>query len=117
MKLGDRIRIFGGYNDEDVLRTVGELRGRVISFIPGYEPNTLAAVVRLDSVVTCSGVTGAILVMELRYQGASWDDGAEPGSQTVGLDLYAEVPETSMAGKLPATNWTALESHAVFEVI
>jgi len=117
MKPGDRIRIFGGHDDNSVLRTVDELRGWVISFVPGYEPDTLAAVVRLDSPVSTNGVTGDVLVMELRYEGASWENGAAPGAQTVGLDLYVEIPERSMAGQRPPKNWTSLETHAVFEVV
>ena len=99
-----------------MLRRVGPLWGKVISFIPGYEPETLAAVVKLDSPLSHDGITGDIVVMELRYEGATWESGAPPGAQTVGLDLYTEIPERSMAGEHPSNGWTSLESHAVFEV-
>ena len=115
MKTGDRICIGGGYDcDSPLVR--GHLQGTVIDFVPGYEPGTPAAVVRLDAPISFEGVTGEILVLELRYQGASWDQETQPGSYTVGVDLYSFSPERSMAGAFPPRGWTGLDSHGIIEV-
>ena len=114
MKIGDHIRISGGYDEDSPLRTgSGDLTGWVVSFVPGYEPDVSCAVVSLDAPLTCEGMTGTILVMELRDQGASWGHG-QPGEQTVGLSLCSRVPTGAAS---PAGHGTVIESHAVFEII
>jgi hypothetical protein len=110
VKLGDRIKIAGGYDTDSLLRRVGELRGTVVSFVHGYEPRIYAAVVRLDSPIAADGITGDVLLMELRYTGASWD-GGPPGSQTVGLDLCSQIPSDGQR------SCVTLETHAIFEVL
>ena len=114
MKEGDRIRITGGYDDDSPLRRgSGELRGTVITFVSGYEAASPAAVVRLDTPLTIDGLTSEILVMELRYESASWARG-EPGTQTVGLALCSEMPSAAAPG---TGHGTPFETHAIFEVI
>ena len=90
-----------------------KLRGTVVDFLPGYEPAVSAAVVRLDAPLSVNGVTGAILIMELRYEGASWESG-EPGVQTVGLALCSERP----TGPAPQSgHGTSFDTHAIFETL
>src|SRR5437773_10056636 len=110
MKEGDRIKIRGGSDVDSPLRRIGELRGTVVSFIHGYEPHIPAAVVRLDSPIVVRGSTCDILLMELRYSGASWDSGP-PGSQTVGLEICSQIPSGGQRNCVP------LETHAIFEVL
>jgi len=110
MKEGDRIRITGGYEVDSLLRRIGEVRGTVVSFVPGCEPAIPAAVVRLDSAIAAEGITGDILLMELRYAGASWDIGVFR-FQTVGLDLCSEMPSAGQRSCI------ALETHAIVEVL
>jgi len=116
MKKDDRIKIGGGYEDDSLLRRC-DIKGTVLDFIPGYDAGTSAALVRLDAPITCENITGDILVLELRYQSASWDRETQPGSYTVGVDLYSYIPKISMAGEFPSNGWVGLDSHGLVEVI
>ena len=87
---GNRIRLRGGYDyDPEFLNNPPnkERVGKVIKFIPGQNEEQ-AAVVKLDFPITCRGLTGNYLVLELRYVGQTWvTDGP------VHLELCDFVPE------------------------
>ena len=114
VKKGDQIIVGGGYDYDSPLRR-SEISGTVVDFIPGYQPGTLAAVVQLDAPITHEGITGDILVLELRYEGASWDREDQPGSQTVGVALYSYIPKVS--DEYPQKGWVVFDSHGIFEVV
>ena len=110
MNVGARIRITAG--DAEDLPQLPD--GVVIAFIPGYAPHQAAALLHLDTPITVGAVTGDSVVMELRYEGAVWDREGEPGSQTVGLDLYAQPPAASLDSQVAHVGLTA---HAIFEIL
>jgi hypothetical protein len=88
LRVGDRVRLSGGYNMEpNWLQSGTEFFGEVSAFIPGQNEHP-AAVIELDSPISVDGATGTILVLELRYKGASW--GAR---NIVHLELCDFVPE------------------------
>ncbi len=58
-----------------------------MGFIPGQnEP--IAAVIRLDAPITAKGVTGDVLVLELRHVGTFWET-----TGTVHVELCDFTPE------------------------
>jgi hypothetical protein len=88
LKVGDRIKLYGGYDMEPVWLCGKDIHlGKVSSFIPGMH-NQPAAVVKLDDPITVDGITGNIVVMELRHVGAKWT-----ANETVGLELCDFEPE------------------------
>lgn len=88
LRVGDRVRLSGGYDMEpNWLQSGTEFFGAVSEFIPGQNDNP-AAVIDLDSTITVDSVTGRILVLELRYNGARWGT-----RNTVHVELCDFVPE------------------------
>ncbi len=76
LRPGDRVFVSGGYDPEPAWLAGGRgYAGTLERFIPGRSEQP-AAVVRTDVPVTVGGVTGEVLVMELRWVGASWHSGA-----------------------------------------
>ena len=73
MQPGTRVRLSGGYDNEPrwLDGTAGHF-GTVERFIPGQNSEP-AAVVRLDAPITVDGVTGSVLVLELRFKGQRWE--------------------------------------------
>ncbi len=104
---GERIRLSGGYEFE--LRWLcGETHynGTVHGFIPGQNVMP-ACVVLLDKPISFDGVNGAILVLELRYAGASWRE-----SGIVHVELCEEFPEAKRWQDRRQGKW--VESHAAY---
>jgi len=76
LEKGDRVFVYGGYdNKPEWLSGRAGYSGTIERFIPGQN-DTPAAVIRTDDPVTANGVTGNILVMQLRWVGATWRSGA-----------------------------------------
>ena len=76
LEQGDRVFVSGGYDpDPQWLGGRDGFAGTIERFIPGQNQEP-AAVIRTDSPVSASGVTGNVLVMELRWVGATWRSGA-----------------------------------------
>ena len=86
--VGDRLTIGGGYDQEpEWLSGNGSVTGTLASFIP--EKNGDAVVVQLDEPLTAKGVTGRIVVLSLRYDGATWGP-----TETVHVELCDFAPES-----------------------
>lgn len=76
LEVGDRVLVSGGYEaNPGWLGGRDGLPGTIERFIPG-QGRVPAAVVRTDDPVAAGGVTGSILVMELRWVDATWHSGA-----------------------------------------
>ena len=107
LKVGDHIRLDGGYDIEPKwLAGKGYYTGTVINFIPGQN-KTQAAVVRLDQAITVDGISGDILVLELRYEGAKWER-----QETVHVELCNFMPESKSWKFRKQGLW--VESHATY---
>lgn len=66
------MRLSGGYDMEPAwLSGRASVEGTIVRFIPGQNV-AAAAVVKLDQPISAKGVTGNMLVLELRYAGADW---------------------------------------------
>jgi hypothetical protein len=85
---GDRLALTGGYDFEPQwLNNQSELLAIFRQFVPGQNLPP-AALVELDQPITCEGITGRILILELRYVGATWQT-----SNIVHLELCDFEPE------------------------
>ena len=85
---GDRVRLSGGYFPNPEWRSGKDyLEGTVVGYGPGQDDNG-AAVIKLDTSITAEGVTGDVLVLELRHSGASWG-----GTGFVHIELCDFHPE------------------------
>jgi hypothetical protein len=105
LKVGDRVRLYGGYDTEPAWGR-NPLLGTVASFIPGQN-DPPAAVVKLDNAVSAEGVTGDLIVLELRYVGARWRD-----TGIVHIELCDFVPEAKTWFQRRPGKW--IESHATY---
>ena len=110
LHIGDRVKLSGGYGFEPAwLQGQTSYIGTVCNFIPGQ--NELpAVVVQLDQSITVDGVTGDIVVLELRYSGASWQ-----ATETVHVELYCFMPDSAPWQARRQGKW--VESHATYERI
>jgi hypothetical protein len=110
LQIGDLVELSGGYSFEpEWLAGVASVGGSVITFIPGQN-ETPAAVIKLDGPISYGGMTGDILVLELRYVGASW----EP-SEIVHVELCDFMPEAMAWQHRGKGKWA--ESHASYKRI
>lgn len=76
LRVGDRVYIYGGYDcDPEWLNGADGRAGVIERFISGQNAEP-AAVIRTDEAVTVGHVTADLLVMELRWVGATWVSGA-----------------------------------------
>jgi hypothetical protein len=105
---GDRVRLFGGYDMQPTwLGDADHYMGTVESFIPGQNESP-AAIVRLDRPITVEGVSGEVVVLELRYVGSEWSEGG-----TVHVELCDFVPEPKSWPQRRQGKW--VESNASYE--
>jgi hypothetical protein len=105
LKVNDRIWLGGGYEPDPEWRHKGKgYPGTVEFFMPGQNEEP-AAVVKLDKKITVEGITGDILVLELRSKGAKWGD-----EGIVHLELCDFVPERRPWKERKQGKW--IESHA-----
>ena len=105
LQLGDRIRIGGGYDAGSTWLPEGESRdATLVRFIPGQN-KTPAGVFKLDTPITAEGMTGDIVVLELRYVGAKWGP-----SKTVHVELCDFTPEPKTWQERRRGKW--VEDHA-----
>jgi hypothetical protein len=108
LKTGNRIQLSGGYDMDPPWRCGKDhYMGTVVSFIPGQNTEP-AAVVELDTPITVEGITGKIVVLELRYVGAKWS-----GHGTVHIELCDFVPEPKSWSQRRQGKW--VESHASYQ--
>lgn len=74
LRAGDRVELSGGYEQFPTwLASAQSVSGLIARFIPG-QSDQLAAVVHLDGPLSADQATGSVLVLELRYRGATWED-------------------------------------------
>ncbi len=107
LAVGDRLGLSGGYDYEPRWLPHGHhYLGTLIAFIPGQN-STPAAVVKLDTPITVDEVTGDMVVLELRYAGATWKE-----TETVHVELCAFVPEPKPWQHRAKGKW--VESHATY---
>lgn len=72
LRPGDRLQLSGGYSPNPEWLSGRDLvEGTVAEFIPGQNDD-LAAVIKLDSPISADGVTGDVLVLELRFAEMTW---------------------------------------------
>ena len=81
-------------------------KGTLVAFIPGQNAEP-AAVVKLDAPITVDEVTGELLVLELRYTGATWRE-----TETVHVELCSFIPEPKAWQHREKGKW--VESHATY---
>jgi hypothetical protein len=110
LKAGDRIRLFGGYDMiPRWLCGKDEYFGTMTRFIPAQNQERLA-VIKLDSPITVEGITGDIVILSLRYEGAKWKD-----QETVHIELCDFDPEPRTWEYRKHGKW--VESHAQYEIL
>ena len=107
LRVGERIELGGGY-DREPAWLAGKVRvaGTVHHFMPGQN-NLPAAVIKLDAPITVEGLTGNILVLELRYVGGEWES-----TGTVHVELCDFEPEEKRWQDRRHGKW--VESHATY---
>lgn len=107
--------ISGGYDFEPAwLGGKQEVSGRVEKWIPGQN-NQRACVVRLDEPLTATGdvcgrrkqLTGAFLVLDLRYVGQHWET-----TGTAHVELCETEPDDKTWADREVGAW--VESHATY---
>lgn len=110
LEVGHRVHLAGGYDVKPSWLAEGVgYDGEVIAFIPGQNEKP-AAVVKVDSPIEVKGVRGNIVVLELRYVGADWDE-----SETVHIELCDFMPEAKRWQDRRQGLW--VESHANYKII
>jgi hypothetical protein len=108
LQTGDRLQLSGGYDFEPAwLSGRASVEGTVAEFIPGQN-ETPAAVLKLYEPITTEGVTGDVLVLELRYVGATWE-----GTGTVHIELCDFAPGPKRWQDRRHGKW--VESHASYQ--
>ena len=81
-------------------------QGIVSAFIPGQNTQS-AAVVKLGAPIAAGSVTGDVVVLELRYVGATWKD-----TETVHVELCDFMPDAKTWQVRRHGKW--VESHATY---
>jgi hypothetical protein len=103
--VGERVILSGGYDFEPKwLHENSEYYGTLMEYIPGQN-DAPAAVVHLDDEISVDGVTGSLLVLELRYRGAQWGS-----NNIVHIELCDFEPESIRWQDRRQGLW--IESHA-----
>jgi hypothetical protein len=111
LAVGDRVRVFGGYDYEPKWLAGGSgYDGTVVAFIPGQNENP-AAVVRFDQEVVLSDARGECAVLELGHKGTTW---ATPKPR-IHVELCDFEPEARRWQDRRQGAW--VESHATYEVL
>lgn len=108
LNIGDRVQIGGGYDmHPQWLGGRQHYSGTLRKYIPGQNESP-AAVIELDESVSFEEVTGNILILELRYAGATWKE-----KETVHVELCDFVPENKTWHDRKRGKW--VESHATYK--
>ncbi len=103
--VGTKIKLWGGYDQAPVWLNGLEFYTGVVEGVIPSKNDVNARVVRLDNPITVEGVTGDVVVLELRYVGATWS-----GEQVVHIELCDFEPEAKMWSQQRQGAW--VESHA-----
>jgi hypothetical protein len=108
LTVGDRLRLSGGYDrDPQWLQGQQHRMATITRFIPGQN-DAPAMVAHLDAPIAIDQITGQVVVLELRYKGASWDR-----TNTVHIELCDFEPEENTWKDRRRGKW--IESHATYE--
>ncbi len=116
LSVGDRIRLFGGYDYEpEWLHDRPEHFAKVLSFfdngIEGRDSHSrLSASIEFEQPIEYKGLTGRFGFMMGRWEGQTWDP-----TGVVHLHLSAQV--VGSASDVAAVEYVWLESHASYEVV
>lgn len=106
LEIGDRVFVFGSYDSvPEWLSDKPGYAGTIERAIPGQN-DTSALVIRTDETVTAMGVSGNILIMQLRYVGAEWRSGA-----IAHIELCDFEPDAVRWEERRQGQW--IESHAI----
>jgi hypothetical protein len=108
VRIGDRVRLFGGYEDIEWLGGHQDVRGVVEDFIQVFDEARLA-VVKLDEALPVGGAHRRWAVLQLRYVGATWQNVG-----IVSVELVESRPPALAGGYRPTG--TCVESHASYEL-
>ena len=106
VRIGDRVRLFGAYDDPAWLGGRNEIRGVVEDFIP--DNAVPVAVVQLDESLNVRGTRGRWVVLQLRYVGATWQNVG-----IVSVELLDAPPPVTPRYRPTGTH---AESHATYEL-
>ena len=110
VKIGTRIKLSGGYDFQPQwLNGIDHYLGTVSKFIHGQNSQK-AMVVVLDNPVDFNGVSGNVVVLELRHQGTYW-----LSSGSVHIELCNFVPENVTSKNRKQGVW--IESHASYNCV
>ena len=105
LKVGDKVRLSGGYDGPTWINGSVFIDGEVVGFIK-KNPDTKLTVVHLERTIKAKSVEGDYLVLSLRYVGAKWIR-----SEIVHVELFDSLPQEG--GKSGV--W--IESHAVYKIL
>jgi hypothetical protein len=108
LQTGDRVQLSGGYDAGYTwLGEKESIYGTVVKFIP-VQNERPASLIKLDEPIAVDGVTGELLVLELRYVGSEWKP-----TETVHVELCDFEPEEKQWQDRRRGKW--VESHATYK--
>jgi hypothetical protein len=108
LQVGDRVQLSGGYDAGSTwLGEKEAVYGTVAKLIPGQNTQP-AALIKLDEPLMAEGVTGEVIVLELRYVGVEWGP-----TETVHVELCDFEPEEKRWQDRRQGKW--VESHATYK--
>lgn len=116
LALGDRIRLFGGYDMEPPwLRDRPEHYARVLSFFDNEiegrsDDSRISASIEFEHLITFKGVTGGFGHIMGRWAGQEWE-------QSGVVHAYLCKEPVSSAHDITESGSVWLESHASYEVV
>lgn len=102
LQIGDKIELSGGYDYDPLYLknpSASKRTGTVIQFIKGQNEKP-AAVIQLDQKISGQKVTGDIAVLELRYEGQTWEN-----PTPVHIELCDFIPENKTWKKRKQGEW------------
>jgi hypothetical protein len=110
MERGDRLWLFGGWDRNPAWRNGADnLMATVEDILIAGDGGQARLLARLSQPLTLNGVTGELLLLSLRYRGASWSD--------AGICHIVLCSERPGSGKWweDKSRFTWVESHAGFQ--
>jgi hypothetical protein len=108
LTVGDRIWVWGGYDNEPSWLQGNDGYAGVVEGFVSPEGHRVA-LVRLDSPISLQGTTTSIIALSLRYVGAQWED-----EEVCDVTLCLNVP--ALPGwQQDRTSFLRVESHASYQ--
>jgi len=106
IEIGDNIYLSGGYDYEiKWLNGNDGYNAKMIDFIPGQNDETAMLIQFESEIITADNKKGQYTVLELRYQGAKWNN-----KEVVHIELCDFYPEKKTKNERKTGEW--IESHA-----